>query len=255
MDFSAALDVLKDFVVEMNHRGLKESTPFSKSWILKVVAQFVENLLIRPDVLNSVKRQFLRILANSDLASVDPSTLHNKFHLLNSQFLKISFVLFLGFPNYLLWYQICEILESSETNLDFVRLYDITMVSEELQNCLDDLMKNHQYTHALEICSLLSLNKDKLIVAMWTHQMEVAMKSGSKLKQLWTDSSIAFKDENVNPNLAASFYYDMAMHFEESTPERFVKFLLAFVLLLSLKYLITAATTKFTLTDIILEKL
>lgn len=179
---------------------MKESTPFSKAWVLKVVAQFIENLLNRPDVLNSVKRQFLRILADSDLFTVDPES----------------------FPNYLLWYQICEILESSETNLDFLYLYDITMVSEELQNCLDDLTRNHQYTYALEICSLLSLNKDKLIIAMWTHQLELAIKSGSNLQQLWTDSSVAFKDENVNPNLASSFYYEMSSHFQESTSERFV---------------------------------
>lgn len=72
LDFDAALEVLKAFVVEMNHSRMKESIPFSKSWILKVVAQLVENVLTRPDILNSVKRQFLRILASSELASVDP---------------------------------------------------------------------------------------------------------------------------------------------------------------------------------------
>lgn len=96
------------------------------------------------------------------------------------------------------------------------------MVSEELQTILDDLLKNHQFTQALEISSLLSLNKDKLVMAMWTNQMEMTMASDEDVRPLWADSSIAFKDENVNPIMAASFYYSMASRFEASTAQRFV---------------------------------
>lgn len=121
----------------------------------------------------------------------------------------------------MLWYQIGEILEASEVNLDFIQLYDITVVSEELEEYLNNLVENHQFTQALEICSLLSMNRDKLVIAMWTHQLEVSMKSDCDLRILWKNSSAAFKDENVNPNMAASFYYEMASRFQSIDAVRY----------------------------------
>lgn len=130
----------------------------------------------------------------------------------------------IGFPNYLLWSQICEVLESSDTNLDFIQLYNPTTVSKELQNCLDILTKNFQFTQALEICSILSLNKDKFVIEMWKHQLDLSIKTNGNIQKVWKDSSMAFKDENVDPNLAASFYYEMASQLQSSSDNRFIKF-------------------------------
>lgn len=123
----------------------------------------------------------------------------------------------------MLWSQICEILETSETNLDFTQLYDITKVSEELQNCLDNLIQNQQFTQALEICSLLSLSKDKCIIAMWMSNLRVSLKTEEAILKFLTDSSLAFKDENVNPNLAASFFYEVARTFSSFSSKRLSK--------------------------------
>lgn len=73
LDFGASLEIMKDFVMEMNHFRVKESPFLSKSSILNIVGQLIEKILTRPDIFNSTKRHFLRILAESDLKGVDPS--------------------------------------------------------------------------------------------------------------------------------------------------------------------------------------
>ncbi|KAK6624944.1 hypothetical protein RUM44_011808 [Polyplax serrata] len=197
LDFETGLELLKEFTVDISHFRIKDLAFFySKEFILNMVSRCINSLLARPDLENSRKRRFLRILAESDLSSVDSC-----------------------FPNYLLWSQICEILESSERNLDFIQLCDVPMVSHEPCNCLDVLVKNHQFAQALEICSLLSLNKDQFVVALWKHQFDEALKTDANIDCIWSESSLAFKDENVNPNLAASFYYNMASHFQSSSAD------------------------------------
>lgn len=74
MNFTKALELLNEFIVEITHLRTKEATSFSsKTWLLNIVAECIGNLLKKTDLKNSIKRHFLRILADSDLASVDSS--------------------------------------------------------------------------------------------------------------------------------------------------------------------------------------
>lgn len=82
LDFETGLELLKEFTVDISHFRIKDLAFFySKEFILNMVSRCINSLLARPDLENSRKRRFLRILAESDLSSVDSCTLFYKVSL------------------------------------------------------------------------------------------------------------------------------------------------------------------------------
>lgn len=194
-DAPGAFSALKAFMVEMVHSQGRASASASASvlgardWVLFTTSQLVESALTRPDVPYSAKLIFVKVLADSEISSIDDA-----------------------FPKFLLWYQISEILEPTQVRLDFASLYDLQKVSGELERCLDELFIVRAFSAALEISALLSLNKDRILVATWEQTFLEAISNGD-ISRLWSESTAAFKDENVNPMLASGFYYKIAALF------------------------------------------
>ena len=76
LDFESSLQLIKEFTFELDHfRSREPNDFFSKSWILNALTLCVENLLVRNDLRNSIKKKFLDTLAQSDFSTFDSSKL------------------------------------------------------------------------------------------------------------------------------------------------------------------------------------
>lgn len=71
MDPAAALDALKVFVGDHGQSQVKDSVLAARDWVLGTALRLIESILTGPDVRYSTKLLFLRVLADSEIASID----------------------------------------------------------------------------------------------------------------------------------------------------------------------------------------
>jgi len=65
-----------------------------------------------------------------------------------------------------------EILETTLVRMEFSALYDYQRVTEELERCLNQLFVEKAFAQAMQMSALLSLNKDRIVVALWENNFD-----------------------------------------------------------------------------------